>query len=367
MNTGAKWPLIGIAGFVLVLVAGHPLRAVAQTQSYYFCDDPKGYFPYVQTCKIPWRPVAAEPFAVQLPSAPQEIIAPARNPTQTTNKPNADTPRSASAAKPTVATAMMSAKQSAAVPKIAIPAVEYFQLGRREPDLTILSKEGLGTTHAAIRATLTRDNAKKYCRDQYEDSSTACIEKYIKNAKFSDRITANCSTGNFNTFFGDTLQFIGRNGNPDSMAHYIVKDLGEGTTLDGSSASGLDEDMVEFDALCPGRAASADVIPQPSAKPKATTASDKEMEKAWYNSTNAGTCVQSETPSSPGDLVTLDLANGLKDDVRVLKRDDAGGSSVVRVAKPMGNAMVWVTLFFRGARECEAYIQAQQKQVNDLK
>jgi hypothetical protein len=32
-----------------------------QAQSYYYCTEPKGYYPYVSTCKVPWKPVPVVP------------------------------------------------------------------------------------------------------------------------------------------------------------------------------------------------------------------------------------------------------------------------------------------------------------------
>jgi len=33
----------------------------AAPQSYYYCDNPAGYYPYVQQCSIPWRQVPVTP------------------------------------------------------------------------------------------------------------------------------------------------------------------------------------------------------------------------------------------------------------------------------------------------------------------
>jgi hypothetical protein len=35
-----------------------PPPAVAAAPTYYYCADPAGYYPYVATCLVPWRPVA---------------------------------------------------------------------------------------------------------------------------------------------------------------------------------------------------------------------------------------------------------------------------------------------------------------------
>ena len=33
----------------------------AASGTWYYCDDPAGYYPYVRSCDAPWRPVAAQP------------------------------------------------------------------------------------------------------------------------------------------------------------------------------------------------------------------------------------------------------------------------------------------------------------------
>jgi hypothetical protein len=38
-----------------------PPQAGPQQQPWYYCDAPKGYYPYVRTCSHNWRPVAPTP------------------------------------------------------------------------------------------------------------------------------------------------------------------------------------------------------------------------------------------------------------------------------------------------------------------
>jgi hypothetical protein len=38
-----------------------PAPVAAQPQTWYYCDDPKGYYPYVSTCNQGWRQVPAKP------------------------------------------------------------------------------------------------------------------------------------------------------------------------------------------------------------------------------------------------------------------------------------------------------------------
>ena len=39
----------------------------APVQYWYYCDNPRGYYPYVQSCGAGWRPVPAQPPGVQTP------------------------------------------------------------------------------------------------------------------------------------------------------------------------------------------------------------------------------------------------------------------------------------------------------------
>ncbi|HXQ53235.1 MAG TPA: hypothetical protein VN802_19245 [Stellaceae bacterium] len=38
-----------------------PAPLAAQPQSWYYCDNPKGYYPYIATCAAGWRQVPAQP------------------------------------------------------------------------------------------------------------------------------------------------------------------------------------------------------------------------------------------------------------------------------------------------------------------
>jgi len=48
----------------VIVVPGAPLviqQAAPPPQVWYYCDSPAGYYPYVATCSLPFRPVAARP------------------------------------------------------------------------------------------------------------------------------------------------------------------------------------------------------------------------------------------------------------------------------------------------------------------
>lgn len=51
-----------------VTVIQQPAAAAqAAPPVYYYCDNPAGYYPYVQQCGIPWRQVPATPAPVSAP------------------------------------------------------------------------------------------------------------------------------------------------------------------------------------------------------------------------------------------------------------------------------------------------------------
>ncbi|HMA49955.1 MAG TPA: hypothetical protein VKP60_09400 [Magnetospirillaceae bacterium] len=54
--------------------AAPPPPAATAAPTYYYCDNPAGYYPYVQTCPTPWRqvPAAAPPPGSAPPPPPQQ-------------------------------------------------------------------------------------------------------------------------------------------------------------------------------------------------------------------------------------------------------------------------------------------------------
>ena len=55
------WPITGIVLTLFVLPAGEVIGA----EYWYFCDDSQTYYPYVTTCRTPWRPVQIDPDALR--------------------------------------------------------------------------------------------------------------------------------------------------------------------------------------------------------------------------------------------------------------------------------------------------------------
>lgn len=76
---------------------------------------------------------------------------------------------------------------------------------------------------------------------------------YKSSFKLTEAITANCEVGTFTTFYGESLKFVGRNGD----GYEVLRGR---EVLDGTSASGLAYDIDQFSALCPGRKLEADFI-----------------------------------------------------------------------------------------------------------
>ncbi|MBV9519519.1 MAG: hypothetical protein JO068_15535 [Hyphomicrobiales bacterium] len=119
-------------------------------------------------------------------------------------------------------------------------------------EVTITSMSGIGGTNAIIRAVHTRANARTFCLEYARDSSEACIREEL-STRLSDHIAANCKSGVFTTFYGETLRFLGPNKNSDfGSPKYKLVSLASGRPLDGSSASGYSYDIEQFSALCPG-------------------------------------------------------------------------------------------------------------------
>jgi len=56
-------PMVVVPGAPMVIQQAAPPPPPQQQQQpvWYYCDSPAGYYPYVPTCNLPFRPVAARP------------------------------------------------------------------------------------------------------------------------------------------------------------------------------------------------------------------------------------------------------------------------------------------------------------------
>jgi hypothetical protein len=119
--------------------------------------------------------------------------------------------------------------------------------------VTVVSIEGLDTSHAVIKTQHTRDDAIEFCREYVgEDPVTEkCIKEELAT-RLNDAIHADCPQGIFTDFFGGKFQFRGKNPRPaDFGPKYILMNLETREIADGSSASGYPTNMEIFQALCP--------------------------------------------------------------------------------------------------------------------
>jgi uncharacterized protein YecT (DUF1311 family) len=179
-------------------------------------------------------------------------------------------------------------------------------------EVTVVSKGGIGTSYALIRGVLTAANSKSYCVGYELDNSQSCVDRFLRETHLSDNIEANCNTGTFSTFYGEHLQFIGKNSNPDdpdTMAAYVVRNEETGQILSGFAASGLDYDMEQFNALCPGRSDTAPVVDVSTLKANAISATDQNPLK-----TPVGIPIEKNAvlfSSSPEALHDIDILVGM--------------------------------------------------------
>ena len=120
-------------------------------------------------------------------------------------------------------------------------------------EVTIVAMEGIDTEAAVIRTEFTPEDAKRFCIEYVGSVTPECIAEQLE-LKLNDRVTANCTTGEFVTFFGDHYRFEGKNADTSSslFADYIIRDLTTNEIADGSMASGYPVNIEIFTALCPG-------------------------------------------------------------------------------------------------------------------
>lgn len=114
--------------------------------------------------------------------------------------------------------------------------------------VTVKSASGLDTSHAVIQTEHTRDDAIKFCRDYIGKVTEDCIKAELATP-LRDSISADCAKGTFTDFFGDQIQYRGRN--HKNGPKYILVDDGVPEIADGVSGSDYYGNMKLFQALCP--------------------------------------------------------------------------------------------------------------------
>lgn len=115
--------------------------------------------------------------------------------------------------------------------------------------VNVLSKKGLDTENSIIKTEHTIENAIEFCREYVLKVNKECIDDTL-DTKLNDYISANCKTGLFTDFFGQTFEFQGKN-NSDDYPEYMIYSYESNEVADGSSASGYGVNLEIYKALCP--------------------------------------------------------------------------------------------------------------------
>lgn len=123
-------------------------------------------------------------------------------------------------------------------------------------EVTVRSRQGIGTQHAVIVTEHTLANAENFCREYEMTTDPECVKQELKQ-ELQLTITADCNAGTFTTFYGAQYVFQGRRKSADTASNtdYVLRetDDNDNSELDGSTASGYDVAIDQFKALCPNR------------------------------------------------------------------------------------------------------------------
>lgn len=123
-------------------------------------------------------------------------------------------------------------------------------------EVTVVSKEGLGTPLAKIVTKHTKANATAFCREYVGKVTPKCVAEEMKS-QLIPIIEANCQTGKFTTIAGGRYHFAGVNNRYDptegTSPKFIIYQVGEKEPLEAFSATGYDVALDQFKALCPNR------------------------------------------------------------------------------------------------------------------
>jgi hypothetical protein len=123
----------------------------------------------------------------------------------------------------------------------------------------IVSRRGLDTRNAEIKAGPSKEGAVKFCREYSRDYSQKCVEAQLRESP-TGTITGNCQDKTFSNLYGYKFKFLGKASDlpgkkPEDMsADYAIRELEGGEILDGSTASGYDIALGAYQALCPSSA-----------------------------------------------------------------------------------------------------------------
>ncbi|MDF1600877.1 hypothetical protein PZ895_14000 [Mesorhizobium sp. YIM 152430] len=129
---------------------------------------------------------------------------------------------------------------------------ELYYGSRAGMTVTVVSKEGIGTSRAVVHVEHRPANAKQFCTQYLNDNSMACVRRTMAEVQVGDRLWGNCDEGTWTSLGGGRFVLLGAEEDPNSMADYRVRNIETGELLDGSSASGYHVALSSFQVLCPG-------------------------------------------------------------------------------------------------------------------
>src|SRR5450759_4759916 len=94
--------------------------------------------------------------------------------------------------------------------------------------VTVIGMSGLDTANAVIRTKHTREDAIEFCREYVGEGTEDCIKRELET-RLNDAVYANCLTGVFTNFWGDRIQYRGRNKQSTEFGpNYILVNLNTG-------------------------------------------------------------------------------------------------------------------------------------------
>ncbi|WP_425416497.1 hypothetical protein [Oricola indica] len=119
-------------------------------------------------------------------------------------------------------------------------------------DVTVISRQNLGSDSARIVIEHTRQNAINFCRDYVGKVTEECIQEEMA-LPIADHIEANCKNGEFQDAFGQKLRFDGLNSNQSDVGdpRHLLWSFENDEYLGNYSASGYFERLIAYDELCP--------------------------------------------------------------------------------------------------------------------
>lgn len=122
-------------------------------------------------------------------------------------------------------------------------------------EVTVVRKEGIGTSRAIIYVRHTRKNAWAFCVGSGRDYSESCIRGALREMggkNLINRVTADCERKVWTTLGGTKYSFHGKATSQDDAEElYIIKQAGYSEPLGHGNASGYYVALEAFKMLCP--------------------------------------------------------------------------------------------------------------------